>query len=210
MTSKRTHEARAVRGQRRQLVIGTAVLVLFAGAIAALALSGGGNRDDVRPGAASDRAGFDASSNQLGDVIGVEAGEPFPPFHLEAAGGPVTNASLEGKPAIVWFTTSYCVPCQLGAPPLAQLDDELGGDAFEVLVVFVDRSEPMSALTGWRERFANDDWIVALDDGRLSRQVGLVYLDSKILLDENGIIRNIDVAQVDGRYLKLVGEEVTT
>ena len=77
-------------------------------------------------------------------------------------------------------------------------------------MVFVDPNEPMSALTSWRGEFANEDWIVALDDGNdLSEKVGLRFLDSKFLLDENGTIVNIDVAQADNRYLELVREEVT-
>ncbi len=84
------------------------------------------------------------------------------------------------------------------------------GEAFDVLVVFVDPNEPMSAPTSWRDQFANEDWMVALDDGNeLSEKVGLRVLDSKFLLDENGTIVNIDVAQADNRYLELLREEVT-
>jgi len=98
----------------------------------------------------------------------------------EADGRTLTNDSLKGKPSIVWFSTSYCVRAAL----ISRLDDELGGEAFDVLVVFVDPNEPMSALTSWRGEFANEDWTVALDDGNeLSEKVGLRFLDSKFLLD---------------------------
>lgn len=76
-------------------------------------------------------------------------------------------------------------------------------------MVFIDPSEPMSTPTNWREQFANDDWMVALDDGTLSERVGLRFLDTTFLPDESGIIRNIDVVQADDNYLELLREEVT-
>jgi len=180
--------------------------------MAVFALSNGSQPSGQKP-AVLKTAGSDNSSNELGgEVTAVEEGNPFPHFSLtEADGRTLTNDSLKGKPSIVWFTTSYCIPCQQGAALVSRLDDELGGEAFDVLVVFVDPNEPMSALTSWRGEFANEDWIVALDDGNdLSEKVGLRFLDSKFLLGENGTIVNIDVAQADNRYLELVREEVTS
>ncbi len=199
----------ARRKKKQRLILGAIIIVVFAGAVAAFALSNGspGGREPT----ALKTAGPDNSSNGLGgDVTAVEEGKAFPPFSLtEAEGRTLTNDSLKGKPSIVWFTTSYCVPCQQGAALVSQLDDELGGDAFDVLVVFVDPNEPVSALTSWRERFANGDWMVVLDDGNeLSEKVGLRFLDSKFLLDESGTIRNIDVVQADDDYLKLLKEKV--
>lgn len=140
----------------------------------------------------------------------VAVGKRFPAFGLTEVGGrPLTISTLEGKPAIVWFTTSYCVPCQVGARTVARLDSELGGDAFNVVVVFVDPQEPSSALSGWRERYANPDWLVALDsDAALANAVRLVSLDTKFLLDESGTVRNIDYAVAGDDYVRLIRKEV--
>lgn len=209
-SKKELARARLARRKKQQrLVVGTVVLVVFAGAIAAFALSGG-PQSGKGPTALKTAGPNDSSDGLGGDVTTAEEGNAFPIFSLiEADGRTVTNQSLGGKPSIVWFTTSYCIPCQQGAALVAKLDDELGGDAFDVLVVFVDPGEPMSALTNWRDRFANDDWMVALDDGTLSEKVGLRYLDSKFLLDASGTIRNIDVVQADDNYLDLLREGVT-
>jgi hypothetical protein len=125
------------------------------------------------------------------------------------SGEKLTNQSLEGRPAIVWFTTSYCVPCQVGATLVADLDDDLGGDAFDVLVVFVDPREPTSVLKSWRREFANNDWLVALDsDQELTNAVALRFLDTKFLLDQDGAVEDIDVEQADRDYLDLLRQEV--
>lgn len=144
----------------------------------------------------------------------IKLGGAFLDFEvMEVAGRKITKESLQGKPAIVWFTTSWCVPCQIGAKRVVPLDDELGGNAFNVLVIFVDPRESESDLINWRNRFGNEDWMVALDNfvdesRSLSAKVGLRYLDSKFLLDSNGIIKNIDFAIADEKYLTIIREVV--
>lgn len=140
----------------------------------------------------------------------VAVGKRFPDFDLTEAGGqPVTLTSLEGKPSIVWFTTSYCVPCQVGAREVAGLYERLGGQPFNVLVVFVDPEEPVSALATWRQRYGNEDWLVALDSNlALAEGVRLAALDTKFLLDERGVVRNVDLQVAGESYLGLIEREV--
>ena len=42
------------------------------------------------------------------------------------------------------------MPCQIGAKEVVKLDDELGGDTFDVFVVFVDPRENESDLRNWK------------------------------------------------------------
>jgi len=131
-------------------------------------------------------------------------GNSFPDFSItEINGEIITRDSLKGKPAIIWFTTTWCVPCQIGAKKVAMLDNELGGDKFNVLVIFVDSRESKNDLINWRNRFANPDWKLAFNNG-LAEKIGIKYLDSKYLLDSNGMIKNIDFGIVDDRYLDLI------
>lgn len=146
-------------------------------------------------------------------VIGQElnVGTTFPDFSLtEADGEVITKDSLKGKPAIIWFTTSWCVPCQIGAREVAKLDNELGGSSFNVLVIFVDRRETDSHLRDWRKRFANKDWVVAFDNEltNLAAKVNLRFLDSKFLLDKNGVIKNIDFKIANEDYLNTIKKVV--
>lgn len=157
-------------------------------------------------------ANINNSTEPLASVAeaAVKVGGLFPDFRVtDVDGRIVTRDSLGGKPSIIWFTTSYCVPCQIGARVVAGLDDELGGNAFNVLVLFVDPGESSADLVSWRDQFANPDWIVAFDPNlTLAKEVQLRFLDTKILLDENGIITNIDVNIADQGYLALLRQAV--
>lgn len=59
-------------------------------------------------------------------TVGTAPGNIFPAFSvIDIDGASITNETLKGKPAIIWFTTSWCVPCQIGARDVSRLDNEL-------------------------------------------------------------------------------------
>lgn len=205
---KASGPSKAARKRWRAFALGTALIVaLFTALAASLILGGSGSGSEdadaerVRPVGA-------AIAIDRGQI---KSGSPFPGFSVTDADGRVlaTQGSLSGKPTIIWFTTSYCLPCQVGAEQVARLDDELGGKAFNVLVVFVDPSEQPSVLESWREQFGRPDWMVALDrDNTLARAVQLQYLDTKLLLDAGGVLEDVNAYQVDDTYLALLRRTV--
>lgn len=147
------------------------------------------------------------STIQNKEEVQFSVGDKFPDFRLsEVSNIAIIPDIFLGDPTIIWFTTSWCTPCQIGARDTSKFDTELGDDAFDVLVVFIDPRESNKDLINWRNLYANPDWLVAFDDqgDSLAQKLGVKFLDTKYLLDENGVIVDIDERQVNSAYLDLI------
>jgi thiol-disulfide isomerase/thioredoxin len=132
-------------------------------------------------------------------AVGTAVGDRAPAFRLTGLDGSViTPASTAGRPYIVWFTTSYCTPCQAGAATLRRLLDRLGAaDRVAVVMAFVDPTEPPTALASWKSRFGAPSWIVGFADGDTIRRYQVQYLDTKYLIDGQGLVRMVDYFPLD-------------
>jgi thiol-disulfide isomerase/thioredoxin len=131
--------------------------------------------------------------------VGTAVGDLAPDFRLIDIGGQtITRAELAGGPALLWFTTSYCVPCQEGAVALKRVLARTGTeDEIRMVMVFVDPGEPAKDLEWWKERFGAPDWSYALATRAMVTDYRLQYLDTKYLLDGDGIIRAADFLPLD-------------
>jgi len=128
---------------------------------------------------------------------GLNVGHIAPDFTLQdPVNGVITKETFQEKPLFIFFTTTWCVPCQIGAQNLARYDDETGGNAFNVLIVFVDEGETDSQFLAWKENFGRSDWYVAKGI-EMAQTYKLQYLDTKYVFDKNGIIKWFDARPLE-------------
>lgn len=183
------HRARGLTdaGRRRRLpILGAVGALVGAGLIAALGF--GVLRSGSSPGARSSGP-VDGGSV----AVGVAVGQRAPDFQLvDVDGRAVSRESLHGKPALLWFTASYCVPCQEGALRLRSIVTDVGVDRIAIVIVFVDPTEPPEALREWRQRFGLPGWVAGFAAGSMVGDFRIQYLDTKYLLDGDGVIRETD------------------
>lgn len=103
----------------------------------------------------------------------------------------------------IFFTTTWCTPCQIGAQNLAKYDDETGGSAFDVLIVFVDPREGDQQYVDWKGKYGRDDWYVAEGVG-MATAYKVRYLDTKYVLDKDGKITWVDLNPLEYSKVKQV------
>jgi cytochrome c biogenesis protein CcmG/thiol:disulfide interchange protein DsbE len=117
---------------------------------------------------------------------------------------PVRLADLRGRPVVVNFWASWCVPCTEEAPELARLDRELDGAALLVGVDFRDtRKDGLAFVRGFGWRFPN----VRDPRGTLAVRYGLAGLPTTYVLDRNGrIARTMTGAQTYEQLRRAIEE----
>lgn len=126
-------------------------------------------------------------------LIGQEEHLPqgqAPEFSLTSIDGErITLETLEGKPAVLWFTATYCVPCQIGAREVQKVEEDFPPEAFSVVMIFIDLSETEGDLRRWQEEFAGPEWSLAFGNEEMTRAYNVRALDTQVVLDRNGTIR---------------------
>jgi len=128
---------------------------------------------------------------------GLNVGNIAPDFKLtDPLRGSITKSNFNGKPLFIFFTATYCTPCQIGAQNLAKYDDEHGGNAFNVLIVFIDDKETSNQFIDWKKQFGRDDWYIAKGI-EMANNYQVRFLDTKYVFDKDGIIKWIDVKPLE-------------
>jgi Redoxin len=139
---------------------------------------------------------------------GAAKGTAFPDVTLaDADGVTISTSSLRGKPTLVWFAVSSC-PDVEGLHRVARLDEETGGHALQIVMVFLDQRAPSSMLAAWRNAFARPDGLIAPDrDGAVSTAAGVRMPETKMLLDEHTTIVDQTSSLVDDTYLSRLRQQ---
>jgi cytochrome c biogenesis protein CcmG, thiol:disulfide interchange protein DsbE len=118
-------------------------------------------------------------------------GKPAPTFTLESLNSiqPVSLEAYKGKPVVLNFYASWCVPCKDEAPMLAQAAQDFGGKAAFIAIAYNDKADKAKAFG---EEY-NLTFPLALDDnsddGRTSVKYALFGVPETFFIDKSGIVR---------------------
>ncbi|MCE0506379.1 MULTISPECIES: TlpA family protein disulfide reductase [unclassified Roseivivax] len=106
---------------------------------------------------------------------------------FESFEGAALNLSdYEGKWVLVNFWATWCAPCRKEMPALAELQDELGGEDFEVVTIATGRN-PKPAMESFFSEIGVDSLPLHRDPGSaLARQMGVLGLPITVILNPEG------------------------
>lgn len=130
-------------------------------------------------------------------------GRAAPDFVLPAAlpgGRHFDSDDLAGRPAVVNFFASWCVPCQAEQPYLARMAQEDG-----IAVYGINYKDKPEALAPWLERHGNPFTAIGADDeGRVAIEWGVYGVPETFVIDRHGTIRLRHVGPVtENEYRRL-------
>lgn len=116
---------------------------------------------------------------RVGDVA------PFFQAELLSGDGELTLDDLRGRPAVINFWASWCLPCKDEAPMLSEAAARYGD---EVTFVGVDIRDARTSATEFVERWELDYMHVRDEDLAIYDDFGLTGQPETFFLDEDGVI----------------------
>jgi thiol-disulfide isomerase/thioredoxin len=126
-----------LKGQRTIVFLAAGTLALAAIAIVGVIYFSGGTPMRTPQG------GGQAETSSSRSFVMHEAPKPLPEIKFEDGNGAaLTLADLRGKTVLLNIWATWCVPCREEMPTLDALEAELGGPAFEVVPLSIDRAGP--------------------------------------------------------------------
>ena len=138
----------------------------------------------------------------------ARTGQPAPPITGTALDGSTVDlASLRGRPVIVNFWASWCLPCREEFPLFADKLAELGPRDDLAMVGVLYEDEPELARRFLEELEAG--WASVPDeDGSIAAAYRVVAPPQTYFIDAEGVLRGIQIGEVreadfDTQYAKI-------
>ena len=128
-------------------------------------------------------------------------GQPAPSWTAETLdGGTLSSADLAGRPYIVNFWASWCIPgCVDEHPVLASAHERYGDELTVVGILFDDRPEDASAFL---DRYGDAGYEHVVDGrGAISIDFGVIGPPETFFVDAEGIVRAKQIGPLDDALL---------
>lgn len=148
----------------------------------------------------------EALLQRIGADRQTQLGKTVPTFSVKDNKGQLfTNTSLAGRPYIIAFSATWCVPCEVYEKKLKALYDRYHPHGLEVVYFNLHNDE-----TIWNEQIRNNDlhWInvserVEMHESAIAKMFHVSAIPNYILVDRQGKQVYNDRHLDDGEFLRL-------
>jgi thiol-disulfide isomerase/thioredoxin len=147
------------------------------------------------------RDGTPVGISEISDIpVGISKGEQAPDIEGITLEGKTLNISdFRGKTLVINVFASWCGPCQIEAPHLAQVYADLGGDDVEFIGLNLEERPEDVAL--FKEKF---DWefpLVLNQNGDLTEIYQPLGLPTSWFIDAEGVIQYVHTGPITSEML---------
>jgi thiol-disulfide isomerase/thioredoxin len=116
-----------------------------------------------------------------------EKPRPLRELVFENGGGKkIKLANFRGKVVLLNIWATWCGPCRREMPTLDRLQAKLGGPAFEVLALSIDRAGPGAVRRFYREIGIKNLALYIDSTGKTSPTLSIVGLPTTLLINREG------------------------
>jgi cytochrome c biogenesis protein CcmG, thiol:disulfide interchange protein DsbE len=125
----------------------------------------------------------------------AKTGDPAPAIAAPGLdGAPVDLAALRGRPVIVNFWASWCVPCRAELPLLASAERAHAADRLAIVgVLFKDDATAARAFGA----SVGVDWPSAVDpNGAIAASYRVVAPPRSYFIDRSGVLRSMHIGEL--------------
>ena len=126
-------------------------------------------------------------------------GRPAPAFSLQDLDGrTVTLADASGKPLLINTWATWCVPCREEMPAIQRAYEAHQSAGLRVLAV--DALEDAASVRAFESKF-HLSLPAVIDSGSFQKAYGVVGLPSSFFVDRHGIVRAVQLGQMNEQTL---------
>lgn len=144
----------------------------------------------------------------------VDEGEMAPDFSLPmlADNAALSLSDTHGKVRYIDFWASWCAPCRVAIPQIVALQEELGGQAFEVIGINID--EHVEDALDFAEHYTMNYVNLSDPEGEVAARYELLAVPMSFVVDAEGRVtlvhagfRRGDMESIRAHILELLERE---
>lgn len=141
--------------------------------------------------------------------VGPQVGLRAPDFTLQAIDGKTyTLSALAGRPVLINYWATWCIPCKAELPILQKLYLEYQQKGMLIISVDAIDQDSTDKVQGLVDQFGMTFPVLLDQGGQFANLYQTIFFPTTILVDASGVIREINLGDASEAELRLSMEKI--